>query len=428
MPDSDVFRRLSARIDEFEPAMVELQERLVALPAISPKSGGEGEKAKADYLRGLLESWGLEVEEFRAPDPAAPCGYRPSLVARFSRDRESRKPREREGATLWIMTHVDVVPPGPRDLWQSDPFVARVEQGRIYGRGTEDNQQEMVASMFAVKAMLDLRLTPAAGIALMLVADEETGSGFGADWVLSNHRLCRPDDLVIVADAGNSDGTMLEVAEKSICWLKFTTLGRQTHGSTPHHGNNAHRAGANLLVRLDRLLHEKYAAEDGLFSPPGSTIEPTKKEANVPNVNTIPGEDVFYLDCRLLPHYRLEELLADATRAAAAIAAEFRVEVKVETEQFAQAAPPTPADAPVVRMLARAVQDVYGVEPFPKGIGGGTVAAFFRRTGVPAVVWGRYDGQAHQPNEYCVIANMVGDAKVYAHVFGQLGQQAPVLT
>ncbi|MBM3314428.1 M20 family metallo-hydrolase [candidate division WOR-3 bacterium] len=411
MSEGGILSRLCARIDALEPEMVAVQRALVALPAISPKSGGEGEKAKADYLRALLQSWGLPVEEYRAPDKDVPCGYRPSLVARL-KGRES-------SPTLWIMTHLDVVPAGPRDLWESDPFVARVEDGRIYGRGTEDNQQEMVASMFCVKAMLDLELRPATDVCLMLVADEETGSALGAEWLLANHRLCRPADLVLVPDAGNSEGTMLEVAEKSICWLRFTTLGRQAHASAPHHGNNAHRAGANLLVRLDRLLHEKYAAEDALFSPPGSTIEPTKKEANVPNVNTIPAEDVFYLDCRMLPQYRLDDVLADAKRVAAEVAAEFRVEVKVGTEQFAQAAPATPADAPIVKMLARAVREVWSRDAEPRGIGGGTVAACFRRLGIPAVVWGRYAGQAHGPNEYCIIANMVGDAKVYAHLCGR---------
>lgn len=411
MWNAEDFGRICSRIDELEPEMVEMQRRLVALPALCPGSGGEGEKARADYLKGVLQDWGLEVEEFRAPDSQAVCGYRPSLVVRMA----GRK----QGPTLWIMTHLDIVPPGPAELWSSDPFEARVEGGRIYGRGTEDNQQEMVASIYALRALLDLKLKPEGEVALMLVADEETGSALGAEWLLANHRLCGPGDLVVVPDAGNAEGTMLEVAEKSIAWVKFTTLGRQTHGSTPHHGNNAHRAGANLLLRLDRELHRKYAAEDSLFSPPFSTLEPTKKTQNVPNVNTIPGEDIFYFDCRVLPQYQLPDVLADMKRIAADIAAEFKVEVKVETEQFAQAAPPTPADAPVVRMLAEAVRQVLGREPRPMGIGGGTVAAFFRRLGIPAVVWGRNEGQAHQPNEYCVIASMVGNAKVYAHLCGQ---------
>jgi succinyl-diaminopimelate desuccinylase len=411
MWDRETVGRIVGRIRELEPGMVEMQKRLVALPAISPVSGGQGEKAKAEYIAGVLKSWGLEVTEYRAPDKRVSCGYRPSVIARL----KGRRARP----SLWLMTHLDIVPPGPRELWRHDPFDAWVEDGKVYGRGTEDNQQEMVSSCFAVKALLDLKLEPQTDVCLMLVADEENGSDYGAGWLLENHDLCRPEDIVIVPDAGNESGTLLEIAEKSIAWVKFTTLGKQAHASTPHHGNNAHRAGAHLLLRLDRKLHEKYNARDTLFSPPDSTIEPTKKEPNVPNVNTIPGEDAFWFDCRILPQYKLSELVADMKAIAAEVAAEFKVEVRVETDQMAQAAPPTPADAPVVRMLTRAVADVYGGKPFTQGIGGGTVAALFRRRGIPAVVWGRNQGQAHKPNEHAVIKDMVGNAVVYAHLMGQ---------
>ncbi|MEO0025546.1 MAG: M20 family metallo-hydrolase [candidate division WOR-3 bacterium] len=410
MWEKSAFEKICQEIDRLVPAMIEMQSRLCALPAISPKSGGEGEKARADYLRGVVESWGLAVEELRAPDPLAPCGYRPNLIVRL--------PREKSGPVLWVMTHLDVVPPGPRELWQSDPFVARVEADRIYGRGVEDNQQEMVASIFALRALLNLGLVPSLPVALMLVADEETGSEFGVDWLLKNYQLCAADDLVVVPDAGNEDGTLLEVAEKSILWLKFTTYGRQAHGSTPHHGNNAHRAGAYLLVRLDQKLHEHFNARDELFSPPYSTIEPTKKETNVPNINTIPGEDVFYFDMRILPCYPLESVMAKVKEVVSGIEQEFKVRIRVDVEQQAQAAPATPPDAPVVRLLAEAVRTVYKKEPFTRGIGGGTVAAFFRRQGIPAVVWGRNAGQAHKPNEFCLIENMAGNAKVYAYLYG----------
>ncbi len=409
MWEKQIFEKICQEIEKLEPEMIEMQRCLTALPAISPKSGGEGEKKRVDYLKPLLDSWGLEVLELRAPDPLSPCGYRPSIVARLVGKKE--KP------IIWVMTHLDVVPPGPKELWLSDPFVARIENGKIFGRGVEDNQQEMVASIFALKALLNLGLKPELTIGLMLVADEETGSEFGVDWLLKNHKLCAQDDLVVVPDAGNEEGTLLEVAEKSILWLKFTTLGQQAHGSTPHHGNNAHRAGANLLLRLDKVLHQTFDAKDELFSPPYSTIEPTKKEENVPNINTIPGEDVFYFDMRILPQYRLEQVLEKVSAVKAKIEEEFKVRVNVEIEQNAQAAPMTRPDAPVVKMLACAVRTVYNKEPFPKGIGGGTVAAFFRRIGIPAVVWGRNCGQAHKPNEFCLIANMVGNAKVYAHLF-----------
>ena len=207
---------------------------------------------------------------------------------------------------------------------------------------------------------------------------------------------------------------MMEIAEKSIAWVRFVVRGQQSHASAPK--KNAHRAGAHLVVRLDRVLHERYGARDELFSPPESTMEPTKKEANVPNINTIPGEDVFFFDCRMLPQYRLEDVLGDMRRVAEQTAAEFGMKVTVTTEQLAQAAPPTSVDAPVVRMLARSVEAVHGRKPFACGIGGGTVAAFFRRQGIPAVVWGKYEGRAHNPDEYSRIVNMVDDARVYAHM------------
>ncbi len=54
------------------------------------------------------------------------------------------------------------------------------------------------------------------------------------------------------------------------------------------------------------------------------------------------------------------------------------------------------------------------IQPKVGGIGGGTCAAFFRREGMPAVVWSTIDETAHQPNEYANVANLVNDAKVFA--------------
>jgi len=403
--------RITEGITALRPEMVRMQTELTARPALGPTNGGSGEVEKCAYLKTRLEVLGLQVTEHHAPDDRVPCGYRPSLIGLL--------PGRERNRTIWIMTHVDIVPPGPRELWSSDPYRVIEQDGKLIGRGVEDNQQEMVASFHAVKVMLDLKLEPVCNVGLVFVADEETGSKYGIDYVLKNDSRFRKDDLVLVPDAGNEQGSHIEIAEKSIAWLKFTVLGRQTHGSTPNHGRNAHRAGAKLLLHIDRWLRERYPAEDPLFSPPLSTAEPTKKENNVPNINTIPGKDIFYFDCRVLPRYSIHELLELVTAEARRYGNELGVEVRVTTEQLEQAAPPTPAGAPVVQALQRAVKEVLGVEATTIGIGGGTVAAFFRRAGIPAAVWGRFCGAAHQPNEYCVIDNMVGDARVYAHIFGR---------
>ena len=80
------------------------------------------------------------------------------------------------------------------------------------------------------------------------------------------------------------------------------------------------------------------------------------------------------------------------------------------------APPPTPADTPVAKALEKAVADVLGRKAKPVGIGGGTVAAFFREAGIPAVCWCTLDDTLHGPNEYCKIENLLNDARVFAHL------------
>jgi len=348
------------------------------------------------------------VDNFPAPDERVAGGQRPNLVA-WLPGKSQRK--------VWVLSHLDVVPPGDESLWDSDPYTLRVEGDRLYGRGTEDDHHGIVISLMAVKALLDLGLTPPRTVALALVSDEETGSSKGLQFLLKNHgHLFAPEDLIIVPDAGSPDGTMIEVAEKGMLWLRFEVQGRQCHASRPELGRNTLRACAHLIVALEALSRE-FPLQNQLFEPPQSTFEPTKKEANVPNINTIPGRDVFYLDCRVLPEYDLGEVKERIRALATETAQRLEVTVNLEAVQEQPSAPSTPPDAPVVQALARAIREVYGREGKPRGIGGGTVAAFFRRAGLPAAVWMTVSQTAHQPNEYCLLSHLVGDAQVLAHVF-----------
>lgn len=408
--DKAILDRLCARIDRYDREIVRVQKELCSRPALAPENGGDGELEKSEWIKGYLTETLKcdDLREFNAPDNRVSCGYRPNLVAWFRGQNSAR--------TLWIMTHMDVVPPGDLSKWQSDPWKVVVKDGKLIGRGVEDNQQGMTSSFMAMKAFRDARVPPAMDVGLVLVADEETGSKYGIQYLLKKHKkLFRKDDLIVIPDAGNSKGTLIEVAEKSILWLRFETRGKQTHGSTPEKGINAHKAAAALIVQLDGL-YRRYRASDALFDPPISTFEPTKKEANVPNINTIPGEDVFYFDCRILPRYDVDTVWADVRSAAEAIERKHRVRIRITSPQDERAAPPTPADTPVVKALEQAIRQLRRRRPKPMGIGGGTVAAFFRRAGFPAAVWATMDETAHSPNEYAVLQYLKDDAKVFAHL------------
>ncbi|MGZ3593925.1 MAG: M20 family metallo-hydrolase [Syntrophales bacterium] len=406
------FETIIRRIDSYKDAMIKLQIDLTAIPAMSPDNGGDGEFNRAKFISKCLTDMNFpNVVQIDAPDSRASSGVRPNLVATI--------PGNSPQNTVWIMTHMDIVPPGELKLWDEDPFKCYVKDGRVYGRGTEDNQQDLVSSIFAAKAFLDEGIKPQSSIGLAFVADEETASRFGLSFILrSNENPFRKTDIIVIPDSGNEDGTMIEVAEKSILWLRFKTIGKQCHASRPGLGKNAFHAASHLVVLLDSL-HHIFSASDPFYDPPISTFQPTKKEPNIPNINTIPGDDVFYMDCRVLPQYSLTHVLHEIMGMANEIERQFDVSIEITTIQEVQAPPPTPHDAPVVTALKKAIRLVYNVEATPQGIGGGTIAAIFRESNYPAAVWSKMQHTAHQPNENCLISNMVGNAKVYANLFLQ---------
>ena len=410
-----VLQALLDYLDTRHDSVVELQRELVSIPALGPENSeapGDAELDKAKFLDKFLQEHGLPAPDWiNAPDERVTCGFRPNLC--------SILPGEDTSRTMWIIGHTDVVPPGDRSLWESDPWTLRVEGDRIYGRGVEDDHQAIVSGFLVAEAFKRLDIAPPMNLGLLLVADEETGSDFGLKYVLDTKpELFTKDDLFVIPDFGQGDSTMVEVAEKSMLWIKITVSGKQCHASTPHQGRNTLRSSAKLIMLLDSLYRE-FDSHDELFDPPISTFEPTKKEANVPNVNTVPGHDVFYVDCRVLPEYDIADILNRIKELGREVEEEDGVNISYEAVHYGQAAPPTSPDSEVVRRLLPGIRAVYGTEGKPQGIGGGTVAVLLRRLGYPAVVWATCVHNAHQPNEFSLISTQVGDAKVFAHMLFQ---------
>jgi succinyl-diaminopimelate desuccinylase len=395
-----MLRALEGMKDE----MVKLLCRLVEAKAISPDFGGEGEAEKADILMEYLEDFDY-VERFDAKDDRAREGIRPNIVAKVKGVLDR---------TIWIVTHLDVVPEGDVRLWRTPPFKAVVENGKIYGRGSEDNGQSIVSSLFAGIAILDSEIKPKYNFGLVFVSDEESGSEYGIKHVL-RQKVFSKEDFFIVPDVGSPKGELIEIAEKSILWLKFEVFGTQSHASRPI--MNASRRAMKFILDLDEKLHTKFSARDELFDPPYSTFEPTKREKNVDNVNTIPGLDVSYMDCRILPEYSIDEVIDYVESVKRFHEIRDKEKINVEIVQRSSS-PKTPENAEIVLRLSDTIYRLRGIKPKLFGIGGNTCASFLRREGFrESVAWCTTDSTAHKPNEYCKIENMVEDAKVFFSIF-----------
>ncbi len=387
-------------IDSYKEEILKTAKAMISIKAISPESGGEGESKRADYLSGLLSGMGFKVERYDYKDGRGVM--RPNLAVVFGNNER----------TLWIVSHMDTVSEGDLSLWTHDPFTLYVEGDKLYGRGINDDGQDVLSGIYALKVLKESKAKLKYNYGLALVADEELGSRFGIEKLIEEG-IFKKDDMFIVPDGGNNRGDEIEVAEKGILWVKVSVHGKQVHASTPKMGVNAYRKAIEFVGAADRLLHEKYAARNPLFQPDASTFEMTKHEKNTDSVNIIPGLDVSYIDCRVLPEYSLDLVLEDLKKLAAS--KDFaNARIDIEAFNREDAAEPTPADSEIAKLTARSVKAIVGIEPRMVGIGGGTCAAFFRKKGMPAVVWSKKFDIAHQPNEYALLSDILLDAKVFA--------------
>lgn len=388
--------------------MIELETLLTSIPAIAPEGGGDGETEKCNALEKWLKNKGFtNIERFEAPDSRVSSGSRPSLVVTI--------PGKDDSQRIWVAAHIDVVPVGDLSLWNTNPWQVVEKDGKLFGRGVEDNQQGLVSSTFAALYYIENKITPTNTIKLLFVADEENGSQYGMIWLLHNTDLFRKNDLVLIPDGGDAKGETIEIAEKNLLWIKLHVKGLQTHGSRPDNGANACLAACDLSVRLHNL-EKIFDKTDDLFEPNYSTFQPTKREKNVDSVNIIPGEDTFYMDCRILPCYKLDDVITQINIICKDVEKEHKVTIDCSYPQKSES-PATNVNAPVAQKLAAALKTVHNIDAKFIGIGGGTVGAELRREGIDAVVWSSLDDQAHQPNEYCLVDNIIRDAKTIIELF-----------
>lgn len=396
------FQEVERLIEGYEREMIETMRQMIEIKAISPVSGGAGESRRADFLQKVLKGWGLPAKRYDYEDESG--AVRSNVVSRLGSCER----------TVWIVAHIDTVSEGDASLWKTDPFRLSVKDGKLYGRGTSDNGQEVIAGMFALRALKESGADLEHCMGLALVADEELGSRYGIQKLLKE-RIFGRDDMFIVPDWGNDGGDKIEIAEKGMLWLKITVLGKQVHASTPERGVNAYKHALRFLNLVDEELHSKYSASNGIFEPSVSTFEVTKHEKNVDSINIIPGVEVSYIDCRVLPQYDLGVVIKDIK--AIAGRKEFAdVGIRIEEFNREDATPQTDEGAEVVQLLKTALKDLRKVNAKVVGIGGGTCAAFFRKKSLAAAVWSTEDPVAHEPNEYARIENIVGDAKVLAYL------------
>ncbi|WP_457613239.1 M20 family metallo-hydrolase [Methanocaldococcus sp.] len=401
---------------------IQLESDLIRINSVNPSFGGKGEKEKANYVkRKLIEyvnKYGITNYTLKDYTTIDKYGIeRPNIVFKLDFGKEK---------TLHIISHLDTVPEGDISLWETDPYKPVLKDGKIYGRGSEDNHKGIVSSLLLLKMIFESdNVKPKYNLSLIFVSDEEDGSEYGLKYLLNfENEIFKKDDLIIVPDFGTPKGDFIEIGEKGILWIKFDIEGKQCHGSTPENGVNADVIAFNFANKLYKQLYEKFDDVDEIFLPKYSTFEPTILKSGVENPNTIPGHVEVVFDCRILPTYSLEDVLKEIDNFIKTF--DFRrglkyydpsVEVQINYKILKEEQPNyTKKDSKVVLELKRAIKKVLNEDAKLCGMGGGTVAAFLRFKGYEVAVWGIGEETAHQPNEHIRIDDLVKMAKVFYEI------------
>ena len=233
-------------VDDRRAAIVELTQDLVRYPTINPP--GEAYVPCAEFVGNWLLARGFQVEYVRAiGTPGDSDKYpRTNVIGRI----EGKRP----GACVHFNSHIDVVEPGSG--WSVDPFAAIIRDGRIIGRGTCDMKGGMAASMIAVEAYMAANPDFPGAIEISGTVDEESGGFGGVAYLASKGYFSKPRvDHVIIPEPLNKDRICL--GHRGVWWAEIETKGEIAHGSMPFLGDCAVRhMGAVLNAFEDELFPE----------------------------------------------------------------------------------------------------------------------------------------------------------------------------
>jgi succinyl-diaminopimelate desuccinylase len=403
--------RVLEEVDRAADEIVALTADLVRIPTVNPP--GEQYEACARFLGDDLSRRGFSVEYIAAEG-------RPEHTRRHPRVNVVGSRRGGPGPVVHLNGHIDVVPAG--EGWTVDPFGGLLRDGKIYGRGVCDMKAGIAAAVFAAEAIARAGVTLPGTIEISGTVDEESGGFAGVAHLAERGRIAKGrTDFVIIPEPLNVD--RICIGHRGVYWFEVTARGRIGHGSMPFLGVSAIDGMGRLLQSVrDELMPSLASRRTAVPVVPAgarhATININGIEGGQP-VDGIQTPCVADL-CRAVFDRRfLIEEGFDATkqeiRDLIALAAQ-ESGVRFDLRDLMVVHPTrTPDDSPVIAALEQSIQRVLGrraeLIASPGTYDHKHVA---RIAGVPhCVAYGPGELElAHQPDEYCRVADIVNAAKV----------------
>ncbi len=356
------------------PPVAQTLADLVRINSInSSYEGGPGEREIATWVRRFFEQRGIEVWEQEV------FPNRPNVIARLPGRDSTRR--------VILEAHMDTVSVQGMTI---PPFEPRVEDGRLYGRGSSDTKAGLTAMMHAVAAVHAEGIQPPCEVWLAAVVDEE----YSYRGVV---KLCEglTGHASLVAEP---TGLRAVIACKGVLRWRIVVRGKSAHSSKPHLGVNAVSHMARIVLALEEE-HQRMSARAHPLLGPG-TLNVGVIKGGV-QVNFVPDSCAIEIDRRLLPGEKVADVLAHYQRVLDALKIQYpTLDAVMEPPMLEDEALETAADSAPAQ-LASAILTEMGLDGELCGVPFSCDASKLSRQGVPSLVFGPGSiDQAHAAVEW----------------------------
>ncbi len=243
-------KKIIDKIDASKDEAIDLLRKMVAIPSVT----GD-EAAIQEFVSGYMKKVGLEVDmwdtdwdELKKHPGYRPVdrGYegRPNIVGTLK--------GTGGGRSLLLNGHTDVIPVGNGEGWSDNPWSAKIENGRIYGRGSCDMKSGVASHILAVQYLRELGLTPKGDVMINVVIDEEVSGHGTLDTVIRGYK----------ADAGIS-GETSDLSVQPACigriWFEIEIQGKPAGIQQRYLGVSAIELGYKIVKAVQELEDHRVA-------------------------------------------------------------------------------------------------------------------------------------------------------------------------
>ena len=313
---------------------------------------------------------------------------------------------------LVLLGHTDVVPPGPREAWTSDPFVPHVRDGVLYGRGAADMKSSVAAFVVALERFVAAHPQHPGTVALLLTSDEE---GDAIDGVRKVADILRTRgqriDWCITGEPSSTArlGDLLRVGRRGSLSATLVIKGVQGHVAYPHKARNpVHQAAAALAELVARQW------DAGYDSFPPTSLQVSNIHAGTGANNVIPGELQVLFNLRYNPHWDAPRLEGEVAALLDRHGLEYELRWHRSGEPFH-----TPEGR--LRAVAREVLASFSGAPPEESTGGGTSdARFIAPLGAQCIEVGPVNASIHQVDEHVSVADLEALPDLYLRLVERL--------